>query len=761
MGAPQEVIQEVFTVIEGGNVLGETAQIIQFPTDNGQSVYNVVEKTYQGTNGTGFNYWVVAFETLVGETMMAVSAGAAMLTMEVSAAAMAAAPALGIATGYTLYNLTPEFWDNLADALIDAGETVNGKVVAFMNENGILTFSRNAIEIIKNGFLDAGLFEVANMPEYSATGELEITEVLSPFELFKYGMSKSLPYVFEGDTYSRLLSYFNTYSDYIPLMVVRVIGGSSWLSGTGPFMQLMEKADSITLPDYTRNPCLISLRSRSDGTTIFVEDVYFNYNANWGIGTFIGESIIDRSARISGINGEWLNNEAVQTGAKLPDENPFTTTYPSWLPWEFPIIDPTGTPQQLPDRFPIEYPDLLPEIEPYQDPAQNPDPAVENNPEKVEKTLEDPQLDPNSPPSEAPVEDPEGNPEGEPIDNPTEGTETPEDPINPDPPGPITPVIPVPLLPDTVDSNKLFTVYNPSSSQLDALGGYLWDNDLIDILRKIWQNPLDGIISLIQVYATPSTGASRNIILGYLDSGVSAPVVSNQFVTIDCGTITVDELSENCLDYIPYTKLELYLPFIGVTEIDTNEFMDGTINVKYKVDVYTGTCLAEVKCTRNRDLANGTILYTFNGNCSQQIPLTSGDARGVLSALIGAAGLGLSIASGGASAITGAGLLKTGARVAGELGSVASQEMLHVSHSGNLSANAGIMGQKKPYLIINRKRPYTANEYNKYYGFPANKTIYPGNYEGFVRLKAGRLKSAATEAEKSEIYELLTHGVIM
>ena len=395
-------------------------------------------------------------------------------------------------------------------------------------------------------------------------------------------------------------------------------------------------------------------------------------------------------------------------------------------------------------------------------PVQNPDPDAEDLPETIVRTVEDPDFDPiTGYPEPLPEPDPDPQPgTGEDIDNPTE-TDTPHDPIDPDPPTPITPIIPGAPLPDTVHSNKLFTVYNPNSSQLGLLGGYLWDSDLIDILRKIWQNPLDGIISLIQVYATPSTGSNSNIILGYLDSGISAPVVNNQFAVIDCGTVTIPEISENCLDYIPYTKLELYLPFIGVTEIDTNEFMGGSINVKYKVDVYTGSCIAEVKCTRSRDLANGTVLYTFNGNCSQQIPLTSGDARGVLSALMGAAAVGLSIASGGASAITGAGLLRSGARVAGEVGSVASHEMLHVSHSGNLSANAGIMCQKKPYVIINRQRAYTANGYNKYYGYPANKTINPGNHSGFLRLKAGRLQSAATEAEKTEIYELLSHGVIM
>ena len=198
--------------------------------------------------------------------------------------------------------------------------------------------------------------------------------------------------------------------------------------------------------------------------------------------------------------------------------------------------------------------------------------------------------------------------------------------------------------------------------------------------------------------------------------------------------------------------MQIYLPFIGIAEIDTNEFMNGTISVKYKVDVYTGSCIAEVKCTRAGDMPDGAILYTYNGNCSQQLPLTSGDQKGLLQGLISAAGLGLSVASGGAlTAISAAGMLNANI----------SREMCHVAHSGNLSSNAGIMGQKKPYVILNRKRAYNANNYNAMYGYPVNKSIYPGNHSGYFRMKAGRLRTAATEEEKNEILELLKKGVIL
>ena len=87
--------------------------------------------------------------------------------------------------------------------------------------------------------------------------------------------------------------------------------------------------------------------------------------------------------------------------------------------------------------------------------------------------------------------------------------------------------------------------------------------------------------------------------------------------------------------------------------------------------------------------------------------------------------------------------------------------MLHVSHSGNLSANAGIMGQKKPYLIMTRQKMYNANSYNKFYGYPINKTVYLGNCVGYVRMKSGRLKTKATDIEKTEILEYLHNGVII
>lgn len=758
MGAPAEVLEEIFTVIEGGKTIGTSAEVIQFPSDNGSTTYTAVNKTFQGTNGTGLNYWVSA----VVEGASAISAGALMIVTGIPEFVALAVPCLGIGVGTALYNIDPEGWTNLAVKLSNAGLTVQGKVVSFLTENGIVNFPPTAIELLIEELDELGFLEGID-----DKADIESTTGLDQSVIDALPLSCGESAMFYGLYISG------------PGEGAAAPGEYARFTATAPVIYFaLHQDNSECLYACSKEPFTAYTTTHNNGgeyhntytgreTTFNGETFYYNQIKGSGLvndTTFMTFNLNDISFSIAyeaayvilfGDVTEGANKGYYQKGAIRPDPNkPFPLQYPDWIPFEFPDL--SGW--RIPMVYPAQYPALLPEAEPYQKQAQNPDADPDEEADKGIETIQDPYSDPSSPKNtehKNPEEDPDPSiPDPDPL--PDFPEDEGEDPVDPDPPIPPSPAIVVPGLPSTVNSSKLFTVYNPSASQLGQLGGYLWDNDLIDILRKIWQNPLDGIISLIQVYATPSTGGNSNIILGYLDSGVSAPVVSNQFVTIDCGTITVEELNENCLDYIPYTKMELYLPFVGITEINTNEFMSGQINVKYKVDVYTGTCLAEVKCIRSRDLANGAILYTFSGNCSQQIPLTSGDAKGLFGALVSAVGVGLGVASGGASFAT-----ALGAMAKDGIQSVSSREMLHIGHSGNLSANAGIMGQKKPFLIINRERPYTANNYNKYYGFPANKSIRPGNHSGFLRMKAGRLQSAATEEEKAEIFELLTKGVIM
>ena len=316
---------------------------------------------------------------------------------------------------------------------------------------------------------------------------------------------------------------------------------------------------------------------------------------------------------------------------------------------------------------------------------------------------------------------------------------------------PVSPPTPTPSdngggLVGSGSNNGLWSIYNPTINELKSLGGYLWSSNIIEILQKFLNNPMDCIISLHMIYSTPSTNGKQNIILGYLDSGVSANVVNNQFINIDCGSVNVSEYFGDARDYVsPYTDVECYLPFIGIVKLKTEDIIGSNINIIYTLDVLTGAILCKIFVTKNGAKQQ---LYTFNGNASVQIPLTGSDRTRLLSGAI----------TGAVAGITTGGLI--GAVAGGVSGGLMGGTS--IERSGNFSANSGALGIKKPYLIISRKTPYDADNYNDYYGYPTNKTVVLNSCKGFTRVKDIHVNIPnATNEEKIEIETLLKNGVVI
>lgn len=308
-----------------------------------------------------------------------------------------------------------------------------------------------------------------------------------------------------------------------------------------------------------------------------------------------------------------------------------------------------------------------------------------------------------------------------------------------------TPIVP----PVTGKASALYSIYNPTLEQVNSLGAWLWSSNFIDQLLKLFSSPMDAIIGLHKIYATPATGAVQNIKVGYLDSGVSSKVVTEQYTTIDCGTINCYEYFGNVLDYNPYTNLRLYLPFIGIIELANSDVMRSNINVVYHVDVLTGACLAEVIITRD---GGGGTLYQYAGNACTTLPISSGSYMGVISSVSSVATRALAgFASGGA----------LGAVASGATG-ILNAQGTNVVHSGGFSGNAGAMGCKKPYLIIERPQTETAENTAKLLGYGSNLFVQLNTCKGFTRVKGVHVDAVpATKDEKKLIEDKLMNGVII
>ena len=318
----------------------------------------------------------------------------------------------------------------------------------------------------------------------------------------------------------------------------------------------------------------------------------------------------------------------------------------------------------------------------------------------------------------------------------------------PNPPDTGTGNTPPVVLP-TGSAEALYKIYNPTQAEINSFGAWLWSSNFVDQLLKVFNNPMESIIGLHKVYASPIIGGRSNIKVGYLDSGVNSNVVSNQYTKIDCGTVNLQEYFGNVFDYSPYTSIELYLPCIGFVQLDVGNVMRSSVNITYTVDVLTGACIAEVNVKRD---GYGGVLYSYSGNCASQYPLSSGSYMGIVSSVIGVAGSIVgTVASGGSLAP-----LALGA-TSGLLNA-----KTHVQHSGSLSGNSGVMGGKIPYLIITRPQTNMAENYQHLQGIPSNTYTQLSACRGFVKVKNVNVQNIIAESEElEEIKTLLLDGVII
>lgn len=310
---------------------------------------------------------------------------------------------------------------------------------------------------------------------------------------------------------------------------------------------------------------------------------------------------------------------------------------------------------------------------------------------------------------------------------------------------------PIPV-PSTGSASALWSVYHPTQAQINSLGAWLWTDNVIQQFIQLLNSPIEGIISLHKVFVPPIDSGTGTIVIGRLDSEVPSATVTQQYVYVDCGSVNLNEQFGNVFDYSPHTDVSLYLPFIGIVPLNVDDVMRSIINVLYGVDIFTGACLAMVNVTRDGYKA---CMYQYTGVASVEYPLTGAQHNGLIGALVGAA----SGIAGIAAASTGVGALAAGAAMTG---SVFNATKTRNARSGGFSGNAGAMGVKTPYLIIERPQTKVATTFAALRGYPTNYSVQLGSCSGNVIVSDVHVNGInATDNELSEIEQILKSGVIV
>lgn len=107
---------------------------------------------------------------------------------------------------------------------------------------------------------------------------------------------------------------------------------------------------------------------------------------------------------------------------------------------------------------------------------------------------------------------------------------------------------------------------------------------------------------------------------------------------IDLGSVDIKRSYNDWRDFEPYTKLSIYLPYVGTFPLDAKKYYGKSVNIRYFIDLRTGACTA---CL----IANGVLLDWFDGIIGTEMPITLTDyssyAQSQLNIIMRNAGMGI------------------------------------------------------------------------------------------------------------------------
>lgn len=236
-------------------------------------------------------------------------------------------------------------------------------------------------------------------------------------------------------------------------------------------------------------------------------------------------------------------------------------------------------------------------------------------------------------------------------------------------------------------------LYNPVESELTELAKVRFQND-VDMgqyITALFKIPFEIPTDLI-------TEEKRNIVLGTLDTNVTANGLTTYNMVVDVGTITVPEKYENVYDYID-TECILNLPYFDKVYL-SNEFVIGqTLRIEYIIDLYSGNATCNIYSS-----FTGGIVESTNGVICCNIPFVQ----------------------------------KTNNSVVGLISNI----------------NKNIIDTA--YIEVIRNKPYNVETV---FGAETIDFGVIGDYTGYIEVSDVVLNSSATNEEKNEITDLLKEGV--
>lgn len=306
----------------------------------------------------------------------------------------------------------------------------------------------------------------------------------------------------------------------------------------------------------------------------------------------------------------------------------------------------------------------------------------------------------------------------------------------------------------TFIASGLNNAYVLTATELKAFTDWLYLDDIIKYLSSLFSsNPMDGILSLAVMPYTPTIVGNANITIAGKVSTTEGRVVGKQYEVFDFNYSGLTEsIWGNAMDYGSGVKMELYLPFVGVVPLNTNDAIFKRLHLRYITDNLTGLGIVVLYSSRTGSYwdseDNINMLGNWSFNCRNTACLSRVDVSNLINSAV--------------STVTTAALGSASGAIGGLINIMSQRPS--VQKTGSLNASAGYLNSRVPQITYTfSKLVIPSNQYSRV-GRPTYATKKLKDCSGYVRCVNPRITfkgNPPSEEEMNEINNLLEEGIIV
>lgn len=312
--------------------------------------------------------------------------------------------------------------------------------------------------------------------------------------------------------------------------------------------------------------------------------------------------------------------------------------------------------------------------------------------------------------------------------------------------------------------------YKISSQGLEMLGEALFPEPVLastsvqeavdKLIANQWNSKvIDYIVDCRVIPVTPEAPTLQNISCGgkvlvhpTSHNPYAAYLITEDFVDVDCGTITTPLVEGNFLDFLGL-HCKLFLPFYGFIDIDPEYWNGATIGVYYRFNCMDGSFMVWVTSKAfNSGMDPDDVIGQYSGNACIHLPISSQSYSQIVNGLITTGASIVGVAASGD-------VIGTAISAASGAEKVANARPT-LNKSNSYSGSSSMMSKRTPYLLIEFNEAQFSSRYVTEQGLPAVVPKKIGQCHGFTQALNPILDGIpCTDDERQRIKTLLASGI--